>query len=435
MKKILAILLAMSMLLALAVPTSAALNVDNVVFESAEGDTMSGSEAYLDPWGSFAEGPFWGSDHDCFAGISIEEIVAYAKQGGVTFSMLFDASGFATWSGNEGPIVRFNAWDEAGEGKTYDAATTVTTEGDKYLATVSLDDVVAKYVDVTSDEDLDNVMNMAIQTWADNFVLYKAWFTYPAPTYAINVVNGTADMDEASATEIVTVTADAAPEGQAFTHWTAEGVTLEDDTSLVVSFEMPENEVTLTANYQYLNGYSVTVLLPDGDELTAEYYPGNKVTITAPKVDGMKFVNWIVVEGDITLNNENARSTTFTMPESDVVVEAVYDEATGETGRSGYIVMGDEYHAFLIGNGAIVTTPHTFDANNVCIMCGHYVEPVVEDEVVVEITDPVEPSTEEEEDVTVDVEEPAEDTNPTTGLALAVVPMLIAAAAVVISKR
>ena len=61
------------------------------------------------------------------------------------------------------------------------------------------------------------------------------------------------------------------------------------------------------------------------------------------------------------------------------------------------------------------------------------------DAVVEEVKDPVEPSTDEEEDVTVDVEEPAEEPeeeeNPKTGLALAVVPMLVAAAAVVASKR
>lgn len=59
----------------------------------------------------------------------------------------------------------------------------------------------------------------------------------------------------------------------------------------------------------------------------------------------------------------------------------------------------------------------------------------VENDVIVEVEDPVESTTEEEEDVTVEVEEPAEDTNPGTGLALAVVPMLVAAAAVVASKR
>ena len=59
------------------------------------------------------------------------------------------------------------------------------------------------------------------------------------------------------------------------------------------------------------------------------------------------------------------------------------------------------------------------------------------DEVIEEVVDPVEPSTEEEEDETVDVtpdEEPEEE-NPKTGLALALVPMMVAAVAVVASKR
>lgn len=59
------------------------------------------------------------------------------------------------------------------------------------------------------------------------------------------------------------------------------------------------------------------------------------------------------------------------------------------------------------------------------------------DEVIEEVVDPVEPSTEEEEDDTVVTpEEPEEeDTNPETGLALALVPMMVAAVAVVASKR
>ncbi len=59
--------------------------------------------------------------------------------------------------------------------------------------------------------------------------------------------------------------------------------------------------------------------------------------------------------------------------------------------------------------------------------------------VVEEVEDPVESTTDEEEDVTADdevtEEEPAVEENPKTGLALAVVPMIVAAVAVVASKR
>ncbi len=60
-----------------------------------------------------------------------------------------------------------------------------------------------------------------------------------------------------------------------------------------------------------------------------------------------------------------------------------------------------------------------------------------DDVVIEEVEDPVEPSTEEEEDDTVVApeEEPEVDENPKTGLALALVPMMVAAVAVVASKR
>lgn len=46
-----------------------------------------------------------------------------------------------------------------------------------------------------------------------------------------------------------------------------------------------------------------------------------------------------------------------------------------------------------------------------------------------------ESTTEEEEDVTVEAEDVVEEENPKTGLALAVVPMLVAGAAVVATKK
>lgn len=61
-----------------------------------------------------------------------------------------------------------------------------------------------------------------------------------------------------------------------------------------------------------------------------------------------------------------------------------------------------------------------------------------DDAVIEDVEEPVEPSTEEEEDETVPAEpteEPENDTNPETGLALALVPMMVAAVAVVASKR
>ena len=109
----------------------------------------------------------------------------------------------------------------------------------------------------------------------------------------------------------------------------------------------------------------------------------------------------------------------------------------GIKGLSGFVVISSEYHAQIGigGTRVIIVNEHDYNLNGDCIYCGYHTE-VEED--VVEIIDPTEPSTEEEEDETVEVtpdEEPEEDENPKTGLALALVPMMIAAAVAVITKK
>lgn len=107
------------------------------------------------------------------------------------------------------------------------------------------------------------------------------------------------------------------------------------------------------------------------------------------------------------------------------------EELTTVGTNTGYFSTGDDTHAIIIGD-AIITSNHEFDANGNCIYCGYHKD--VEEEVVIET--PVE-STEEEVDTDdTDEEGPTEsDENPTTGIALALLPMTAAAAVVVITKR
>ncbi len=116
-----------------------------------------------------------------------------------------------------------------------------------------------------------------------------------------------------------------------------------------------------------------------------------------------------------------------------ITIEVTYNKEVSlveETYRgSGYFMTGEETHAMIIGK-AIITTPHEFNENGDCKYCRYHTEVVVEDIIVEQ---PTESTEEESEDIT--VEEPKEDTNPGTGLALAVIPAIVALAAVVISKR
>lgn len=110
-----------------------------------------------------------------------------------------------------------------------------------------------------------------------------------------------------------------------------------------------------------------------------------------------------------------------------VKLEEAPIEVATKTGKcSGYMSTGDETHLILI-KGAAITTPHEF-VDGACKLCGH-VAPE-DDVIVVEVVDPTESTTEEEEDTTVEAEE-----NPETGLALAVVPAIVAIAAVALSKK
>ena len=53
---------------------------------------------------------------------------------------------------------------------------------------------------------------------------------------------------------------------------------------------------------------------------------GVEVTVTAQAPDGTHFVKWVVKAGGITLANETSATTTFTMPASDVTIEAEFAE-------------------------------------------------------------------------------------------------------------
>ena len=421
MKKLLAILLALVTVLALAVPTYAE---EIVVFENEAGDTMSGSDAYLDPWGSFAEGPFWGSDHDAFPGIDINNIKKYAKQDDVLFKMIFSCTSFATWSGNNGPIARFNAWDEG----AYDAPFTVVAQGDNmYLGTVKLSDVAAKYIAVTGDEELAQVVNMAIQPWVGELKLYKAWIEIPEEEIVISdeeVMNAiekqVGSLDGVSGGQQVIPLGNVVNTGETvvlhlvgtsdgpFRYWLSQGTWTSK--SAITTVEDAEFDILV--------------------EVTATGDGANEVQFKGPY--GGELNNLTLTRVGVFFGTMDEYDAAFEAKKAELI-EAAKKAKDGK--YSGYLSTGDDYHMVII-NSAVITTPHEYDDANVCVYCGHV---GAEDEIIIEVTDPVEPSTDEEEDVTVDVEEPAdepaEEENPKTGLALAIIPMIVAAAAVVISKR
>ena len=140
----------------------------------------------------------------------------------------------------------------------------------------------------------------------------------------------------------VTITANAPATGKRFSGWTIEGISGLDTTQTSITFNMPANAVTATANYEDIE-YTVTV---NGGTGAGTYKEGDSVTITATVPTGKRFVEW-TSESGITFADKTSVTTTFTMPAGDVTVTATYEDieytitVNGGTGGGTY-KQGDE---------------------------------------------------------------------------------------------
>lgn len=138
-------------------------------------------------------------------------------------------------------------------------------------------------------------------------------------SYNLTVIGGTGEgvfIQGAS----VTITANAPATGKRFSGWTIDGISGLDTTKTSLTFNMPANAVTATANYEDIE-YTITVNGGKADKTKAKY--GESVTITAnAPATGKEFDKWVVT--GITLSDEDlAKSTvTFEMPASNVTMEA-----------------------------------------------------------------------------------------------------------------
>lgn len=141
-------------------------------------------------------------------------------------------------------------------------------------------------------------------------------------TYSVTVNGGTGG-GEYTAGATVKITANAPETGKEFTSWTIEGVTVDDKTEAEITFTMPANAVTATANYEYID-YTVTVNGGTADKTTAHY--GDSVTITANEIDGQIFNEWIIVGFDTTDLDLTQNVLTFTMPANEVTATAVFED-------------------------------------------------------------------------------------------------------------
>ena len=164
-------------------------------------------------------------------------------------------------------------------------------------------------------------------------IRYKAKFNYDASpsitvtvpesgvtSYSLTVNNGTGGgvyVEGAS----VTITANEPATGKKFSGWTIDGINGLDTTQKSLTFNMPANTVTATANYEDIE-YTVTV---NGGTGAGTYKEGDSVTITAnAPATGKKFSGWTIV--GISGLDTTQTSLTFNMPANDVTATANYED-------------------------------------------------------------------------------------------------------------
>ena len=152
-------------------------------------------------------------------------------------------------------------------------------------------------------------------------------------------------------TNITIKAKDKSAEGKVFDYWevVSKNATLKDDGS----FEMPDEAVEITA--RYANVHDVTV---HSDDLSysktfEDIKVGTPYEVTAPKIANKRFDHWHDNNGN--LNDLDVKAGTFTMPNGDVDLTAVYVGLNDVTVKYGTAVNETvETETTTDGDGRIV---------------------------------------------------------------------------------
>lgn len=120
----------------------------------------------------------------------------------------------------------------------------------------------------------------------------------------------------------VTITANAPATGKKFSGWTIDGISGLDTTQTSLTFNMPANAVTATANYEDIE-YTITV---NGGTGGGTYKQGDEVTVTAEDKEGKEFVGWQDASGNIV---STQKEYTFVVKDGMVLTAVYQDKAPG----------------------------------------------------------------------------------------------------------
>ena len=185
----------------------------------------------------------------------------------------------------------------------------------------------------------------------------------PVPTYELTMAlspldSGTAT-DETNAgpyQEGVLISIEAVANlGYGFVNWTAPAGVFGNTDETQTTFTMPGQAVTVTANFELIPTYELTMAVSPMGSGTAidmtdgsPYAEGTVVNIQAEASQGYHFVNWTAPAG--IFSDANAVETTFTMPGQAVTVTANF-EVDPMVATGGYHTVGLKFDGTVVATG------------------------------------------------------------------------------------
>ena len=226
------------------------------------------------------------------------------------------------------------------------------TSSDTSVATVSESGLVTAIGEGTA--------TITVTTEDGSFTATCTVTVTPLPTYTVRVNGSYAEVTGAgSYLEGASVTVSAGERaGYRFAGWMAEGVTLTDVSAETVTFNMPANDVTLTAAWDRISNpgnptYKPIVEEPEnGGVTTSPSRPeaGDTVTVNPEPDEGYEVDEIIVTDEDgnaveVTRNPDGSYS--FTQPEGAVTIEVTF-RPVGESGLPFTdVAEGDWFYGYV----------------------------------------------------------------------------------------
>lgn len=203
---------------------------------------------------------------------------------------------------------------------TYEQLNTMIVANMNNLKTYSRPDIKWNYIASIAN------MNYNIANWLEeNIHALATQEPIPPDTFKLTVVDGSGSGNYEAET-VVNIRANTPALGMIFDHWSGDHLeNIGDASAANTTYTMPNQDINLKANYTSTIAHKVTIKTYTG---TTEHnlYMGSEIRIEAdPAPQGKVFHHWDVTPSQYEKNlYEPAATTTFTMPNEAVTLEAVY---------------------------------------------------------------------------------------------------------------